>query len=177
MKYNVAGIILFVFWTVLSILPFAAFHLERAQYHKGQFPALSAAHPGESVCTFTFDRFSEVTWETKGREFLFNGHLYDVLSLDMTADGVIIECVADVREDILVTTYYRSLGPMGQTDGKTQNHEKPHKNPNTVTYFCGEIAIVQDPFKSTLSTIAAKDNFLSAVYREIVTPPPEYRSC
>lgn len=74
---------------------------------------LIAAHPSTEDLThlyFDLPGFQSLEWEDRGREFRFDGRLYDVVRATTTGTGVEVWCIDDERETRLIDELVHAMG-------------------------------------------------------------------
>lgn len=108
--------ILFIFswmgWSALYQLKMVAHRVEIS----AALPEL-ANHEGLVQLIIAPDQQKLISWEEPGREFMYAGMMYDVLSLDTTTAGELqCSCYADRDETLLKQRYIAGLTPDAEPD-------------------------------------------------------------
>lgn len=86
--------------------------------HRSSFQelAIESNSTNQEKLLFTAKEFSTIHWLEKGREFEWNGKMYDVSSIEKTKEGYQLYCVNDEAEESFVAlfnTWKKSSAPNG----------------------------------------------------------------
>jgi hypothetical protein len=67
----------------------------------------SSSHKDEiTEFQFAADKYNQLEWEND-HEFLFNGHMYDLISKEWKNGKLLISCISDDRETVLLNEYMK----------------------------------------------------------------------
>ena len=88
-------------WQVVGSVPFL---VERAQLRKEIKHRIKAGVPDEERVRFSFsmEGYDRLEWYERGKEFVLDGRMYDIVERAEMQDGtVLLECIDDVQETML----------------------------------------------------------------------------
>jgi hypothetical protein len=113
-------------------------------------------------------RSFEITWVKEGKEFIYNGKMYDVVSSTKDPNGYTYQCVTDEQEDVLFAQLDELVSKATHSKKRSDLVQK------IVEYLATEenrIGI-SNPIHLQLkySSVTAK---LSTVAIDVSTPPPD----
>jgi beta-xylosidase len=150
-------------------LPYAVYQAECRQEMKAYLTTHSDAALGTR---FSFIRTGSsiadpaFSWEEEGEEFLYNGALYDVVTIRHTADSVIIHAICDDKENQLE----QQLAAVRAAGGLQ------HKNPHAIKAFPVFIAPTALQIQPQVILLQAKHIYSHTDCTDIKlalhTPPP-----
>lgn len=116
--------------------------------------------------------FEDLDWARTGKEFLLNGRLFDVVSIEPTTNGIKIYVESDLRETSLLTEYISLY--------KEQSGKEPFNAAakNILQHFFQDFAPEINCLNSFHCWIAFHFNrsnlsFISSFSEGILSPPPQ----
>ena len=126
--------------------------------------------------TLTFDKaaFAQLSFNDNGKEFRYDGKLYDVVSIQHTGSHVNIIVEYDLKETALVDAFGAILG---QQQDKDQS-SSPLKT--IISHFQQDYVASYDYFNTFVSTITTGYNLInrshpsSSFVADNLTPPPQF---
>ena len=130
-------------------------------------------HDSEELISITFktEDLSSIGWLKKGKEFLFKGKRYDIVSVSKTKDAHIFRCIADEEEDYLFADFDR----YSTHDDVSATKHKPVEKSITLFYplyfMHKQSQVFYLSFISLISAPSGLDHY-AMVYREVHHPPP-----
>lgn len=109
-----------------------------------------------------------ISWTRKGKEFIYNKKMYDVVRKKENSGNVIFYCLNDEKEEKLFAN-------LDQLTTKNNSHNKRLKNILTskiTNYYCEEYGIYNSAFKSE-SLKPWNTHSYKIIDKEIESPPPK----
>lgn len=120
--------------------------------------------------TFSYSAIkNNVQWEEEGREFWYNGQLYDVVSSATINGNLYLTCFNDTKEKNIVSHYLNSIRRRSRSN--EQNKELVSVF-SPVFLSCVIPCIYTTSFHKKNSFPSYRDNILDRA-REILSPPPK----
>ena len=110
------------------------------------------------------------TWKEESKEFSFNNEMYDVVDIKMKGNTILIRCIKDSKEDILIRQYCALFNQ--QNKSKSSN-----KNSSLLKLF-SQIFTIQEAYNFTFSIVQMQNTFslitidIQKNTKDILTPPP-----
>ncbi len=105
--------ILALFLLVLSLCSWVGWSvIYQITLHRHKITLDLTEHSPEQIIELRipYDQSSTLHWEEAGREFMYQGMMYDVLKLDTSSSGdLLCTCYADVRETQLKQNYLAGI--------------------------------------------------------------------
>lgn len=163
---NRYGFLLLILWLFQSCFPVIFYSLERYQLQQ-----LQNCRSSERVVTILHLALRQpIAWEKEGKEFYYNGKLFDVKKITCTQTEKIITCVADEEETRIVETHYKNNDP---------SHTPLNSRYKVKSFFDLKYLNEIVSFINPMST--GKHEFIDRAgvtivptCREVITPPPEH---
>ena len=75
----------------------------------------------EELQVITLSDNKEIYWEEKGEEFLFKGEMYDVVKTKTVNGKVMLYCINDKKEKLLIDNYNQVTKHNSSSDKKGKN--------------------------------------------------------
>lgn len=169
MKGKIISILLLFGFLLPTVTGYLIYKAERNNAFK-QFIAenkyLSAGH----VRTILITDQATIHWEKRNKEFLFNGKLYDVLSIKLKGTAMVIKCIHDTKEDAVVASYLKSL------DRSKNNNTESVRIPAFHDLLCVPDFVFAQLPQIFYTTIRPGINLSLPLNPtiEIISAPPEY---
>ncbi|MFH6985457.1 hypothetical protein [Marinoscillum luteum] len=162
MKTRILCLLIISLWMFQSIAPYIALQWHRiTQWEK--ISRISNHQESLEVVTLYFEHGTNIHWEKPGREFVLDGHMYDVMSMS-TEDGRIkVKCKRDHKEDRLRKAQGRSADHQALLIKTLRKLHQFFQTPPFLTFH----HVVIRPFSPYISTP------LPILYGEVDAPPPD----
>lgn len=133
-----------------------------ALYHRFSFQAKVASSPLEDLKTLTLSKseFEKIIWIEEGKEFEYQGKMYDVATFEERGNNYVISCESDSLEDLFISLL--------KSVGKSKSKMIPQ------IQFSQPIAEleIKAPISTHEKTGSAVANLYSSFLTEIIPPPP-----
>ena len=169
MKSKIVAIGFLTIWMFQGTLLLLVYQWERLGYFYHNQLLIEQQAINEEIQTLTFGKNEPVEWEVKGKELIYKGKLYDVISISATADSLIIRCLADGKEDKLVSRFHET---QKQQSSPLANHSGLRKI-NKAKYLATNIIDLPYVIKLTKQTFGILIARLPNLATEVHSPPPE----
>src|SRR5579871_5960796 len=133
-------------------------------FHKASFQQIikTSDHDELTVLHLTSKEFSALEWEDQGKEFEYQGKMYDVAKVETTPTGYLIHCENDVLEDLFLNWM--------------KSETKSKSNGMAQVQFCSPVIKCCFTFELASTKFFHYDDAIySSIIPESVTPPP--RNC
>ena len=168
-KERILSILLLFILITQCLLSYVLFEMGRNHCY-ALFSGTLPNNQIENIETVIFPNKSNIYWEWENREFLLNGKLYDVVSIQRNDTSTIIKCISDTREEGILKNYFKSLGYPEKNDDQTNILLKFQD----IKYLITEIPIIHfvNSFHNEMKNIV--EDALPTVFLEIISPPPKY---
>lgn len=137
------------------------FHVEHRK-STDQFKA------NEKLC-FSENQFRMLDWEKEGKEFYYNGYLYDVVSQQSSGNNIFL-CVYRDREESSLHAFWNRMSGKSTAAGDLSLYFGLMCLPGLVPVFslpAPAFATSQEVF------LLYKRNYLQQEYTGLLSPPPE----
>lgn len=110
-------------------------------------------------------------WEEEGREFRFNGKMYDVKKIKEDADSIHFTCYYDCKENIL-----ESLFTLFSSKSKTERNQINFTNLSFGVYYTEKIVttVRLSDENVTLIPLLKNEGLLPLSFLDVLTPPPQF---
>lgn len=134
---------------------------------------IRAGMPDESLAVFEKNRIAPyITWKKKGKEFILNGEMYDVVRVKKNNGKTFIYCIKDSEEKKLLNEYADTFHDdnAGNANNKKQGYVFKLKFPESEWYtFTGDPVF----FPPDNQYFPDADDALVTLYNPVYTPPPQ----
>lgn len=117
---------------------------------------------------FTDEESKSIQWKKKGREFILNGQMYDVVRTEKTAAGICYHCIQDVKETSLYKCLDNNVSNTANSKGRVKAWMKYFSFAGYFIIKTEEKQMPFDPFKWLIN-----NESLSSGYRVVLYPPPK----
>ena len=108
MKPKIVAIGFLTIWMLQGTLLLLVYQWERfSNFYNNQL-LIEKQAVNEEIQTLVFGKNEPIEWEVKGKELIYKGKLHDVVSMSTTVDSVVIRCLADEKEDKLVSRFHET---------------------------------------------------------------------
>ena len=113
----------------------------------------------------------EITWKEKGKEFIFKGEMYDIVSITKTAGKTYFHCINDKVEKKLLNDFARKIGNQaeGSAKGKKSLNQIKFQLQDIVLTDLKEAYIFLVPFAHQYFMC---DDALISTSKKVNIPPP-----
>ena len=155
---------------------FVAYKVKRKEL-KNEMKAFIKANPSlECTVELVFTTSNNIItdkgfiWKEESKEFSFNNEMYDVVDIKMKGNTILIQCIKDSKEDILIRQYCALFNQ--------QNKSKSSNKNSALLKLFTQIFTLEKAYNFTLYTVQVQNNFpLIAINiqkntKDILTPPP-----
>jgi hypothetical protein len=115
---------------------------------------------------FTFKEYKSISWIEKGKEFEWNGEMYDVNKLEKTNGGFVIYCENDGLEELLIS-FIKSI--KREMEGNPTNLTIQPQFFQTLFQY----TFFRNPFLLTKTTSGILI-FYKSVSLSVLVPPPDF---
>ena len=88
-----------------------------------------------TVIDFTTNK-QKIYWEEEGKEFFFNGDMYDLIKTKNVQGKIFFYCINDEKEKELINNYNTVTKNNSSTDKKTKNTFENSFSPYLLINFC-----------------------------------------
>lgn len=148
--------------------------LRRAEIKSQVRRSLRHRKSNEGLVEFSFDlthkeKLSRIEWEDNGREFRYNGHLYDVVEQSTKGNRLILLCLPDTREEALIKAYEKM----------NEEQQGPSRSPSfhlfkllRCLFFPPAHYGALSLFKESPPLFVRYSYYFLSLYRPVQTPPP-----
>jgi len=166
MKNKLIILLFLVVWLFQHVFSVLYYHVERSACNEINFNA--AKHANRKVYHFKFSKIQQIAWEHYGKEFMLNEELYDVVTMQLVNDTLLISCFKDKKETKIVHNFKRVHKHPGGKNQKTSI-----KKPFYLSYFPPLEHCFQSLFPEHKNDIAQAENIsLHEASCSIFKPPP-----
>ncbi|MFY9307587.1 MAG: hypothetical protein WAQ28_00920 [Bacteroidia bacterium] len=116
---------------------------------------------------------NQVDWRESGKEFYYQGNLYDIVKSSENADSITYYCISDTQEELLFEHLEDHIDDYISAQ-KVLKHRSSKKavSPSIKLYFNTQISLDINTY-SLQNIYPAVSLFYFTVYPEINSPPPE----
>lgn len=117
---------------------------------------------------FTDEESKIIQWKKKGREFVLNGQMYDVVRSEKTDSGICYHCIHDVKETSLFKCLDNNISNAGNNKGSVKPWMKYFS-------FAGYLFVKTEKkqISFTLFNWYMHKETLNKVYQDVLYPPPK----
>lgn len=143
------------YWTILHQASY------RLRVRRGEFKKLT-------TFSFTAQEYETLEWERRGEEFEYGGKMYDVASIEKTAEGYTIKCKHDQTESLI-----RRLLEGRKNKQKNSNSKKRPTLKYTSEFINGSAIIKPNILSSLKRQYIGLHQFYKTISQDIESPPPE----
>ena len=116
---------------------------------------------------FTTSQMRELEWEEE-HEFRWNGEMYDVIEKRTEQDKILIRCIADKKEKLLLEEYQKNI-EKNQGWGKASLVKLL-----TANYLIPAISLPAIPQRNLSKNYFSFSSCLCSIPHAILTPPPKF---
>lgn len=113
---------------------------------------------------------AKMQWEENGKEFWFNGNLYDIVLIEYFPSSAKVYCINDKAESKLITQSVEILQKQNQ---KSSGSMAQFQKLLTSTFEISTNTIISNFFPSRKTAYLTNDTFLLSNSTEIQKPPPK----
>ena len=156
---------------------FPVFKWEQMQIRREIKQQIKNSIPGTELCSITFAKkcLAEIDWERQGKEFRYNGQMYDVIRTENKADSVHYYCIKDTQETRLFAQLDEFVKK--QMDTTTSSTHNPVRN--LLKVFLSLVYLPSNSNDSFQENSWTKNECshsfcYSELYLDKVSPPPKF---
>ena len=164
MKKILSILFLFLF-LYQSIGYYLSFNLNHANYKNTEKEI--------SILNFSINTFRKINWKKQNKEFIYKGNLYDVKSIKITDNKIIIKCIVDNKENLI----YKNMSLFINNFVATNSLSKNHKN-LTLKFFKFNFINKTLIFNFTKNNSNVLSFYFTIFYKnfikEVIPPPPKF---
>lgn len=141
------------------------------RYNFQQSVKFGKTHRETKSLIFSIHQFNHIAWEEKGKEFRFDGKMFDVIKIIKDGKFIRIVCLEDKKEKEL-TDYFKKLL---QHDTKQSLPSDPVAQKNFAEIFWLSFSPHEFHFhvKSTFLAFGIFITFYQSIKLQLLSPPPE----
>jgi hypothetical protein len=171
MKKILAILILLLFW--FSIVGY--FHifrlLQEEVRHEIKY-SLKQGIPEKDLTILSFSHGDRINWVRQGKEFRYEGRMYDVVRQTENDRGVTYYCIDDEKEARLITRMEQLTRDSAQRSSSSSSNSSRILQLIFPTLFVQNSLCMSQAFGPvTLLSFSYKEDILSG-YPQLFTPPP-----
>lgn len=123
----------------------------------------------ESIEEFSFslEEIAQLKWE-HDKEFFYNGTMYDVVEKQVQGNRILIHCIADEKETILLRQYQKAV----EKSNSSQQQNTLIAKLITANFLSPGTVHLSQPETSLKQSFAEYKPELLLLPQEVITPPP-----
>ena len=169
MKLKIISISLLCLWIFQCTCSYLIYQVGRTECHLQNFTENTSSESKKHSYSFVFQHEEQINWETKDKEIEKDGKLYDVVSIKHTEAGVVVTCVSDTKEDLIVDNYQSQL----KEKSKQNHHKNSIKKTIELTYNEEKDLFKNNPSSCLKTSFNENQSFISSVFIDVKSPPPK----
>ncbi len=159
--------ILFLFLFLYQFIGYyLTFNLNRINYKNTETET--------SILKFSIAEYHKINWKKQNKEFIYHNNLYDIKSIKILNNKIIIKCVSDNKE----TSFFKKLNLFVDNFVASNSLSKNQKNNLKLIFFKSVFFNNTSAFHSLKKSSKISDYYFIALYKNIVKniipPPPKF---
>ena len=131
--------------------------------------------PGDQLerLVFTPAAFPMLNWVEKDREFRYAGQLYDIVRIEKAPGRIVVFCINDNKEQLLIAAYERHVGDYIK-DNPAQEKQKQKVLQKVIKDLFFTTPLISIVFSKNIQSNLSPDAGIYFVTPDIPVPPPRY---